>query len=227
MFFFNTNSWHYKLVNYVFGDSLFVEKKFDVDATVKIFDKEETEFHTKWGHLDSVKLKEKYDLFKETRTQMIYKSIPKTVNLCPYLRAVVAAVTLFPFAIIAKRIPKREKKPFDIEKSRRNTKIIRIIAITIFAVWGTYHLLHGDYLMAAFQYSVASFHWWGKYLFEYIAERAAKKEEKQEDLPVLPKKNPATGGKFSFPSIAPLHSFLSSISFSRLTWYSPQSSVPD
>jgi len=69
----------------------------------------------------------------------------------------------------------------------------RIRAIAIFAVWGTYHLLHGDYLMAAFQYSVASFHWWGKYLFEYIAERTAKREEKQEkndDTLELPK-NPS------------------------------------
>jgi len=36
LFFFNTTSWHYWLVNYVFGDSLFVEKKYDLDATIKI-----------------------------------------------------------------------------------------------------------------------------------------------------------------------------------------------
>jgi len=190
MFVFNTNSWHFKLVMYVFGDSLFVEKRFDVDGMVKIIEKEETEFQHKWRHADAEELKKQYNLFKEKRTKMVYKSIPKIVNLCPYLRAVVAAVTLFPFSVVAKRFPKRKQKPFDIKKSRRNTQIIRIGAIAIFAVWGTYNLLQGDYLMAAFQYGVASFHWWGKYLFEYFSERAAKKEEKQDDPPALPK-NPS------------------------------------
>jgi len=45
---FNTRSWHFNLVRYVFGDSLFVEKKFDVDATVKQIEKEETEFYIKF-----------------------------------------------------------------------------------------------------------------------------------------------------------------------------------
>ena len=121
---------------------------------------------------------------------MVYKSIPKSVNLCPYMRAVVAAVILFPFAVIKNLLPKREKKPFDIKKSRRNTKIIKIVVIVIFAIWGTHNLLQGNYGMAAFQYAAGSFQWWGKYLFEYLAERAAKKEEKQENPPVLPK-NPS------------------------------------
>ncbi len=181
-------------MNYVFGDSFFVEKRFDVDATVKIIEKEETEFHTKWRHLDSDELKIKYDLFKEKRSQMIYKSIPKTVNLCPYLRALVSAVILFPFAIIAKRIPKRKEKPFDIKKSRRNTKIIKIGLVVFFAVWGTINLLQGNYGVAIFQYVAGSFQWWGKYLFEYITKwaekREAKKDKKDDDPPVLPK-NPS------------------------------------
>ena len=177
-------------MNYVFGDSLFIEKRFDIDATVKIVEKEETEFHNKWRNLNSNELKKHYDLFKQKRTQMIYKSIPKVVNLCPYLRAVVSAVILFPFAIFAKRIPKREKKPFDIIKSRRNTKIIKMVVIVIFAVWGTTNLLQGNYFMSAFQYGAGSFQWWGKYLFEYIAKYVEKREvkkEKKDDIPKLPK----------------------------------------
>lgn len=181
-------------MNYVFGDSLFVEKRFDVDATVKIIDKEETEFHTKWRHLDSDELKIKYDLFKEKRSQMIYKSIPKTVNLCPYLRALVSAVILFPFAIIAKRIPKRKEKPFDIKKSRRNTKIIKIGLVVFFAVWGTINLLQGNYGIAIFHYAAGSFQWWGKYFFEYITKwaekREAKKDKKEDDTPKV-QKNPS------------------------------------
>lgn len=189
---FNTSSWHFNLVRYVYGDSLFVEKKFDIDATVKQIEKEETEFHNKWRNAHSDELKRQYDMFKQKRGAMVYKSIPKVVNLCPYLRALVSSVILFPFAIIAKRIPKREKKPFDIKKSRRNTNIIKIAVTVLFAVWGTTHLINGDYWMALFQFSVASFQWWGKYLFEYIAKIVAKRDEKKEkdDTPKLPK-NPS------------------------------------
>jgi len=187
---FNTSSWHFNLVKYVFGDSLFIEKRFDVDATIKKIEKEETEFHNKWRNAHSDELKKQYELFKQKRGKMVYKAIPKVVNLCPYLRALVSAVILFPFAVILKIIPKREKRPFDIKKSRRNTNIIRGVVIVIFVVWGTINLLQGNYAMAAFQYGAASFQWWGKYLFEYITKRAAKREEKKDDTPKLPK-NPS------------------------------------
>ena len=195
MIVFNTSSWHYWLVSYVFGDSLFVEKEFDVDATIKVIEKEETEFHNKWRNASPNELEKQHELFRKKRTQMIYKSIPKNVNLCPYLRAVVSATVLFPFAIIAKRIPKRKEKPFDIKKSRRNTNILKVMVIAIMAVWGTYNLLQGNYGIALFQYAAGSFQWWGKYLFEYIsnyaAKREAKKEEKEDDpLPKLPE-NPS------------------------------------
>ena len=180
------------MVKYVFGDSLFVEKRFDVDATVKQIEKEETEFNMKWRNADSNERKKQYELFKEKREAMVYKSIPKVVNLCPYLRALVSATILFPFAVIAKRLPKREKKPFDIKKSRRNTKIIKIFVIVFFAIWGTHNLLQGNYGMAAFQYGAGSFQWWGKYLFEYIAKIIEKREEKKEkdETPKIPK-NPS------------------------------------
>ena len=72
MIIFNTSSWHYWLVSYVFGDSLFVEKRFDVDATVKVIEKEETEFHNKWRTADSDELKKQYDLFKVKRSSLVH-----------------------------------------------------------------------------------------------------------------------------------------------------------
>ena len=108
-----------------------------------------------------------------------YTFTPKRINFCPYCRAVGMSVMFFPFAVLKNLIPQRKKKPFDIKKSRRNTKIIKIFVMGIFAVWGTINLLQGDYLMAIFQYSVASFQLWGKYLFEYIAKWTAKREEKK------------------------------------------------
>jgi len=189
---FNTRSWHFKLVRYVFGDSLFVEKQFDVDATVKKIEKEETEFHIKWRNVDSDERKRQYEIFRQKRGAMVYKSIPKIVNLCPYLRALVSAVIFFPFTVIAKRLPKREHKQFNIKKSRRNVKIIKGVVIVFFAVWGTINLLQGNYAMAAFQYVAGSFQWWGKYLFDYIAKIVEKREEKKEkdNTPKLPK-NPS------------------------------------
>jgi len=35
MYLFNTSSLHFKLVNYVFGDSLFIERKIDFDESIK------------------------------------------------------------------------------------------------------------------------------------------------------------------------------------------------
>ncbi len=189
---FNNHSWHFNLVRYVFGDLLFVEKRFDVDATVKQIEKEETQFYIKWRNVDSDERKKQYEIFRQKRGAAVYMSIPKVINLCPYLRALVSAVILFPFAVIAKRLPKREQKPFDIKKSRRNTNIIKGAIIVIFAVWGTINLLQGNYAMAVFQYAVGSFQWWGKYLFEYIAKILAKREVKKEkdETPKLPK-NPS------------------------------------
>lgn len=174
MYVFNTNSWHFKLVMYVFGDSFFNTQELDLDATIKKIEFRPAK-RLDWNNKEDnklVKVEGEPDSF-------VYKSIPKIVNLCPYCRAVVAAIPLVPFAFVAKRIPRREKKPFDIKKSRRNTKIIKIVAIVIFAVWGTINLLQGNYAMAIFQYSVASFHWWNKYLFEYLIKRAAKRAEKK------------------------------------------------
>jgi len=71
-------------------------------------------------------------------------------------------------------------------------KIVKIVVIAFFAVWGTINLLQGNYLMAIFQYVAGSFQWWGKYLFEYIAKILEKREEKKEkdETPKLPK-NPS------------------------------------
>ena len=57
---FNSNSWHYNLIRFVFGDSLFVEKKFDVDATVKKIEEEESEFHNRGRNVDSKEFKKQH-----------------------------------------------------------------------------------------------------------------------------------------------------------------------
>lgn len=162
MFVFNTNSWHFKIVKYVFGESFFTEKKINLDKTI----------HTQ---------------------NITYDSVPKIVNLCPYGRALMIAIPLLPIAWIAKKIPKRKGKPFDIKKSRRNTKIIRIAAIIGISIFGVHQLVLGNYPMAIFHFTVASFQIWGKYLFDWYRKWYEKRMAKKIKNPFISnkKKNPS------------------------------------
>jgi len=174
MFVFNTNSWHFKLVMYVFGDSFFSTRELDMDATIKKIEFKPAK-RLDWNNNEDnklVKAEVEPDCF-------VYKSIPKIVNLCPYCRTVVAAIPLLPFAFVAKRIPKREKKPFDIKKSRRNTKIIKIVAMAVMSLFGVHQLIVGNYGVAAFHFGIASFQIWGKYVFEAYAKWYEKRAEKK------------------------------------------------
>lgn len=161
---FNTDSWHFRFVMYVFGDSFFTEKgNLDIDATTKT-------------------------------NEIVWTRNPKVVNFCPYCRAVVAAITLLPFAWISKKIPRKEKKhkPFDIKKSRRNTKIIRIVAMIGIGLFGVHQLYLGSYWLAAFHFSVASFQIWGTLVFRWYGnwyERKMAKKRKDAKLKIPNEKN--------------------------------------
>jgi len=159
---FNTDSWHFRLVMYVFGNSFFTERdSIDFDAT-------------------------------EKTKEIVWTTKPKVVNFCPYCRAVVAAITLLPFALIKRKIPRKEKKhkPFDIKKSRRNTKIIRISAMIGIGLFGVHQLYVGNYWLAAFHFSVASFQIWGTFVFRWYGRWYEKRMEKKrrEAKPYTPKK---------------------------------------
>jgi len=174
MFVFNTNSWHFKLVMYVFGDSFFSTRELDLDATIK-----KIEF-TPAKRLDWNKSAINNDKPDNVELDsLVYKSIPKIVNLCPYCRAVVYCIPLVPFAFLAKRIPKREKKPFDIKKSRRNTKIIKIAAMSVMSIFGVHQLIVGNYGLAVFHFSIASFQIWGMYVFGAYAKWYEKRQKKK------------------------------------------------
>lgn len=179
MFIFKTNSWHYELVMYVFGNSFFSEKHFDHDKMVKKLHKIEEKSRRENPNDECLEQSQNNFYSNMLHNDELFTFTPKRINFCPYCRAVVMSAILFPFAVIKNLIPQRKKKPFDIKKSRRNVKIIKIVVIGVFTVWGTINLLEGNYLMAIFQYSVGSFQLWGKYLFEYIAKCAAKREKKK------------------------------------------------
>lgn len=84
---FNKNSWHYRLILYSFGKNFFSDAKIDMKATEEAFDADRKE-----------------------ELKFIYKYTPKTVNLCPYCRALVGAVITVPFLYLWRLLPHKEKK---------------------------------------------------------------------------------------------------------------------
>lgn len=106
---YNTNSWHYKLVLYVYGKWFFSDKYIDY-SMLKTDD-------------DINRAMSSPDTFAQPK--------PKQVNFCPYCRAVAASIFLLPFSIIYKQIPKRKpKKRTWAEKKKimeRNSKILRVV----------------------------------------------------------------------------------------------------
>ena len=188
MFVFNTSSWHYQTVKYVFGDSFFAKKELDVDATIK-----KLEFKPRKA-LAYSEIKDKIDV--TDTDDFIYKQIPKVINFCPYCRALAMAVPLLPFAFIAKKIiPRRKKKPFDIKKSRRNIRIAKIVVVIMIGTFGVHQLIVGNYGLAAFHFSIATFNIWGYKgigkLARWYEKRQDKKENKNKEKQIPVPKNPS------------------------------------
>ena len=103
MLHFNTLSWHYRLVLYVFGKNFFIEKDgLDFDAMNKMYDsKIPTEYY-----------------------KMIYKTKPKVVNFCPYCRGVLWSALSLPFVCIW-----RAFFPHDPTKERTHAETMRRMKI--------------------------------------------------------------------------------------------------
>lgn len=125
-----TLSWHYKLVNYVYGESFFFEYDLDYEKIRKertiLEDKTRREFPN-----DDAALEKTYQEFHmrmfhdDSFTKYTEK---KKINFCPYCRSVVTSLVVLPFVILYKLIPKGKPKKFDLkEKSKRMERRSRII----------------------------------------------------------------------------------------------------
>lgn len=119
MLLYNTDSWHYRLVLYVFSKDFFLET---MGLDFKAMD---SQYATG----------DKSDEFK-----FIYKKKPKTVNFCPYCRAVVAAIAFLPFVYLWRLYPHKPKPKrthAEIMKSiRRKGWIARIMGASINVLFG-------------------------------------------------------------------------------------------
>jgi len=154
----SNRSWHYKLVLYVFGPDFFLE-------------------------VDGIDIKAMDVLDMEKDFRIIYKKKPRTVNLCPYCRAVVGATILFPFTVLWRLFPHEEKKYSHKENMKRidrNSKIARIVACSFFVGLAIWHLSTESYYFVAFNLALAVFNIASVNIFRWLALRLPKKKYKLE-----------------------------------------------
>jgi len=129
---FITDSWHYRLVLYVFGKNFFIEKDgFDFAAMDKQFGPNlPTDYH-----------------------KLIYKTKPKVINFCPYCRGVLWSALSLPFVYVW-----RIFFPYDPTKERTHAETMRrmkIRGILIRSIGGSIQFpialmnyLNGNYIVA-------------------------------------------------------------------------------
>jgi len=171
MLLYNISSWHYQLVLYVFT------KNFFLDTT----------------ELDFKAMESQYDpITKKDDFKIIYKSKPKTINFCPYCRAVVAAIASAPFVYLWRLYPhkpKPQKTHAEIMKNiRRKGWIARIIGSSINVALGIKNILYGTddgmYIAGIIQIGLGvallSGHLWAPKLVRFIILHSPKWERKSK-----------------------------------------------
>ena len=127
MLLYHTGSWHYRLVLYIFTNEFFLETDgLDFEAMESQYDpqtKQEGEF------------------------KFIYKKKTKTINFCPYCRAVVAAITCLPFVYLWRLYPhkpKPKKTHAETMKSmNRKSWIVRILGVSFLVGIGIKNIIFG------------------------------------------------------------------------------------
>jgi len=160
----HTDSWHYRLVLYIFTKEFFLERVgIDYEAMESQYDpqtKQEKEF------------------------KMIYKKKTKTINFCPYCRAVVAAIASVPFVYLWRLYPHKPKPKKTHEEvmkgMRRRSQKIKIIVVTLNVITGIMNIVNGMYnginygviILGIFQLVLAAIyltgHLWGDKFIKWI-----------------------------------------------------------
>lgn len=125
------SSWHYKLVYYVFGKSFFFKYDLDHDKIREQRTILEEKIRREFPNDDKI-LEEKYHEFHMNvfgSDSFMKYTEHKTTSFCPYCRAVLTSLIIFPFVVLYKLIPKKESKQYNREESRkrmeRRSKIVR------------------------------------------------------------------------------------------------------
>lgn len=167
---FNKKSWHYRLILYSFGKNFFTDAQIDWRAT-----------------------EESFDADKKEELKFVYKYTTKTVNLCPYCRALVGATITIPFLYLWRLLPHKEKKEMTREQikkaSHRRSWIARGIGGGINISLGIKNILdftEGGYITGIIQIAIGvtllTIHIWGTYFLKgYLRlSRLVPKRKPQE-----------------------------------------------
>ncbi len=121
-FIFDTSSWHYRLVLYVFGKSFFFNEEVDRDKVHKerlmIEEKTRKEFPNDDDALEKAYHAFHMRVFHEEKFLSYTKM--KNTSFCPYCRAVVSSLIIFPFCVIYKLIPKKEPREYNYKEAKKN-----------------------------------------------------------------------------------------------------------
>lgn len=152
----SSSSWHYRLIVYIFTSEFFLQ----VDGIDIVA-------------MDSVNMEKDF--------KIIYKKKPRTVNLCPYCRAVVGAVIMFPFVVLYRLFPHKKKiRTYkEIRRiSQRNSKIARCIAAAGMGVFGIWHATTENYFMAIFYFALVIFNLFSIQIFTWVVKRLPKRKYK-------------------------------------------------
>lgn len=133
MLHYTTSSWHYKLVDYVFGKSFFFEEDLDHDKIRKertiLEEKTRREFPNDDDELEKAYNEFNMNVFQDNN--FLKYTEKKVTSFCPYCRTVLTSIVVFPFVILYRLIPKRKPKKFDLKERRKRmekrSKIIRCV----------------------------------------------------------------------------------------------------
>ena len=162
---FDKNAWHYRLILWIFGEHFFDDAKID------------------WPKVESINGD---DLKKIGWNGLPRKYTPKTVNFCPYCRAVVGSAISAPFLYIWRLFPHKPKPRRNrqqmLKRMRIQSWIIRIIAASLDIGFGIKNLFGGEIIGALIQFAVAAFvltgQIWIPPIFKWIAKNTAMKPRK-------------------------------------------------
>ncbi len=151
---FNKKAWHYKLILYVWSEKFFLDTS-ELD----------------WKAMENMKGDDIMELGWQNVPRI---SKPKTVNLCPYCRAVVASVVLLPFHAIWRLFPhkkREETRAAMMKRSDRNFTIVRGVVAGAFGAFGVYKIIEGDYWFGAFYMVLVAFNVRSPEIFKWVATK--------------------------------------------------------
>ncbi len=183
---FNKKAWHYRLILYTFGENFFLDT----------------------SEIDFKAMESNYNpQTKQEDFKIIYKTKPKTVNLCPYCRAVVGSALTIPFLYIWRLFPHKPKGPETrasmLKRANRNSWGARIFGASVNLILAAWRLTGEvdtfDIAVATIQTTVAVMlltgHWWLPGLFRWIIEHTPKRKIKAKAEKIKEPRRPSEFAK--------------------------------